>query len=83
MNQLDGNGYKHITAAQTTYLADNYGILHGISLNTNGGGTITVYDSTTASGDVIGVIAVDAPEGPYLEGIRFNKGLTIVTGGTC
>jgi len=79
---LEGAAYKNITSAQTTYLANSYGTLFGVSLNTNGA-TVTVYDSTSASGTPIGIIASDAPEGMYLEQIGFSKGLTVVTGGSC
>jgi len=79
--QLTGNEAKNIAVAKTTYLARSYGVLNNISLNTNGG-TVTVYDSTTGSGTLLGSIASDAPEGTYLQNIAFYNGLTIVTGGT-
>lgn len=78
---IEGATYKHITTASTVRLSNAFGILHGISLNTNGA-TVTVYDNAQGTGTVIGVIAADAPEGMYLESIRFNNGLSIVPAGT-
>jgi hypothetical protein len=70
----------NITTATTTTVKSGTGILGGIFVNTTAAGTITVYDSLTASGTKIATLKASIAEGAYLRNVSFATGLTIVTG---
>ena len=76
--------YAHISTAATTTVKSGAGDLHSISVNTKGtvASTITVFDSTTGSGTVIGVIDSLNLSGAFVLDVAFAAGLTIVTTGT-
>jgi hypothetical protein len=71
--------YTPVTTATTTLVKSGAGIIGGISVNTTAAGTITVYDSLTASGTKIGTLKASVAEGTYLSNVTFSIGLTIVT----
>jgi hypothetical protein len=74
--------YTHIATNTTTTLKSASGVLHAICVNTPGAtDTTTVYDSTSASGTIIGVLSA-AAAGCIDYQLRFANGLTIVTSGT-
>jgi hypothetical protein len=70
-------------AAAGTYAAIKSGVgtLHAIAINTPTAGTITVYDSLTATGTKIATITIAASDVPktLLFDAAFAIGLTIVT----
>lgn len=76
----------HINTAVTTTVKAVPGMLGGIYVNTNVAGTVTVYDSLTATGTILAVITVTttlpATGVLMLQNINFKVGLTIVTSAT-
>jgi hypothetical protein len=74
--------YAHISTATTTTVKSGPGYLESITVNTVGvtAPTITVYDNTAASGQVIAIFS-GLTTGPFTYGVGFNTGLTIVTAG--
>lgn len=76
--------YSRITNASTNTLKIGAGTLHRITLNSPSGTLITMYDNTTASGTIIGVIDAPSQANPLTlhYGVDFTNGLTIVTTGT-
>jgi len=71
--------YKNITTATTTVVKSGPGVLFGIVVNGTAAGTITIYDNTAGSGNLIGTLKASITEGLYSFGCRFSTGLTIVT----
>jgi hypothetical protein len=59
--------------------------LHSIIINTPGaaGGTITIYDSPTASGEIVATITVVSSQwtATALYDVQLNYGLTVVVAG--
>ena len=94
--QLDVNGrqlvsasagtysYRHISTATTTVVKSGAGGLHSVVVNTLGtvASTTTIYDNTTGSGTVIGVINTLTLAGVFVYDVAFTVGLTVVTTGT-
>ncbi len=74
-------GYNptYTSTATTTVVATGPGILHELSLTETAAGTITVYDNTSATGTILGVLKASIVEGDYLHDLSFSIGLTIVT----
>jgi len=73
--------YSHINSNGTTTIKPAPGWLHALTLNNPvATSVITIYDSLSGSGTVIGVITVPSGQGivslPYE--CSFNVGLTIV-----
>lgn len=71
--------YVHMAGGASTVTAKSgAGTLIAVSINGPGTGssTVTVYDNTAASGDVIAVLNSDA-QGLYQYGIEFSNGLTV------
>ena len=87
IQQGASSGYSVLNSAATTVLKTGPGILYGITVVTAGtGSTVTAYDNTAASGNILvnglattaaGPLATGIPPG----GIAFSNGLTIVTTG--
>jgi hypothetical protein len=50
-----------------------------VILNTNGG-TVTLRNGTGGASDVIGIIALDAPEGSFNYGVFCPNGIYVDTG---
>lgn len=76
--------YAHIASNTTTVLSPNPGvILNKIVINAAGTtwGPITIFDSTTGSGAVVGVISSPTVGGCFHYEATLNNGLTIVTSG--
>ena len=76
--------FSHISTNATTTAKSGAGVLKRIVLNTKGttGNTATIYDNTTGSGTVIGVIDTFVGDtGVYEYGLAFATGLTVVTAG--
>jgi len=81
--------YGHISTLTTTTLKIGPGNLHSIVLSTmpTAMGTITIYDSITGTGTVVGIISARAPNTSHsptsvdFKGLPFSNGLTIVTAG--
>jgi len=73
--------YKNINTATTTICKYGAGRLHSLVINSPTPATITLYDNTSATAPIIGVITVatanDAYSIPY--NCPFNTGLTILT----
>lgn len=72
--------YRYISTATTTVVKSGAGFLHSIILS--GGvntGTITIYDNTSASGTIIGVIDNDGDNETVIYDCKFTTGLTVVT----
>lgn len=79
---IGGFNYKRITDAESATLKEGAGVLHTICLNLPvAGGTLTIYDSTTASGDIIAVITEPSGVVPYSlrYDAEFKNGLTVVS----
>jgi hypothetical protein len=72
--------YKNIAAAATTLVKTGAGELRAITINTTAAGTITVYDSLTATGNKIATIKASVSEQTLQFDVGFSIGLTIVTG---
>jgi len=75
--------YTHISTTTTTTIKSGAGFVHNISVNTKGtaASIVTVYDNTTATGTVIGIIDSLNLSGLFLSDVAFATGLTIVTTG--
>jgi hypothetical protein len=74
--------YNNITTNTTTTVKSGAGTLHWCTVNTAPTGTgqsITIYDSTTASGTKIGTHTSPVQGAVYEYDIAFTNGLTIVT----
>jgi hypothetical protein len=73
--------YQNITTDRTTTLKSVPGYLHAICVNTPAAtGTITIYDSATASGTKIATITSYASTNScFTYDVAFWTGLTIVT----
>ena len=79
-----GKLFSNITTATTTTVKSGAGIFDKIIVNTPvNSATITIYDSTTASGSKIATITLPASATPIVlpYQIAFGTGLTIVTSG--
>lgn len=71
---------RHISGAGTFILHTGPGTLYGVNINT-AGTTITIYDSTTGSGSILG--AWTTATGFFdFGGLPLGKGMVIVTTGT-
>ena len=79
---IDGHKYARISSATTTVVNAEKGKLNLIAVSGNSG-TITIYDNTAASGQILAVIpAITVPNSLYFE-VAFLTGLTIVTSAAC
>lgn len=74
--------YVNITGDTTTAVKSGAGRLVAVCVNTAAATeTITLYDSTAASGTKIGTITVYASTNPcFYYNVNFYTGLTVVTG---
>jgi len=71
-----------INSNATTVVKSSPGILHLITVNKAGSAwTITVYDNTQGSGEIIAQID-GTSVGSFAYNVYFETGLTIVTSGT-
>lgn len=71
--------FLHMAGGTSTITAKSgAGTLIAVSVNGPGSGssTVTIYDNTSASGDVIAIMNSDA-QGLYQYGVEFSTGLTI------
>lgn len=77
------SSYVHLSANGTTTVKSGAGVLRRIVINTRGGitNTLTIYDNTTATGTVIGVIDTAAAGGEFGYELNFTTGLTVVLAG--
>lgn len=73
------SSFEHISLAGTYTLKSDGGHLHTLVINSTAAGTITLYDSATATGKVIAVLQASAGLGTYFYGLDFVNGLTVVT----
>ena len=79
---IDGHKYARISSATTTVVKAEKGKLNLIAVSGNSG-TITIYDNTAASGQILAVIpAITVPNSLYFE-VAFLTVLTIVTSAAC
>lgn len=89
------NKYRNITGNATTVVKSGNGVIRGISINNNNtGGTIIVYDNTSATGTKIATLYIGTPAGGILSSdgenppnyvtmaAEFVTGLTVVTSGS-
>ncbi len=75
------SSYLHLNANGTTTVKSGAGVLRRIVINTRGGilNTLTIYDNTTATGAVIGVVDTSVAEaGAFDYELDFTTGLTVV-----
>lgn len=81
--QLAPSSYSHLNANGTTTVKSGAGVLRRIVINTRGGilNTLTIYDNTTATGAVIGVVDTVAAGGAFNYELDFTTGLTVVLAG--
>jgi hypothetical protein len=80
--EMAGSTFSNITTNTTTLVKTGAGTLHRIVVNNPGtAATITIYDSTTATGTKIGTIAVGVTQTSIAYEAFFSTGLTIVTTG--
>lgn len=77
------SSYLHLNASGTTTAKSGAGVLRRIVINTRGGiiNTLTIYDNTTATGAVIGVVDTVAAGGAFDYELDFTTGLTVVLAG--
>lgn len=86
------NSFINLTGNATTTVKSGPTALVQIIINTNNsGGTVTIYDSLSASGTQVGRMQIGTPSGAlgaglqspgvYIYGIQLALGLTIVTAG--
>ena len=76
------SSFSHITTNTTTTVKSGAGVLRRIVINTKGSGanTLTIYNNTSGSGTIIGIIdTVTGVRGHFEYGVSFSTGLTIVT----
>ncbi len=73
--------YANIATATTTVVKSGSGFLHTLTVNTTAAGTITIYDSTAASGNKIGTLKASVVEQTFTYDVALTTGLTIVTAG--
>ncbi|HHV58258.1 MAG TPA: hypothetical protein GXX50_10930 [Firmicutes bacterium] len=80
---LSGCTYQHFNAATSgTGVKSGPGVLHAVAVNDSGSGmTLTLYDGTSTSGTVLGVIKPTAPVTLTYDA-RFATGLFVVIDGT-
>jgi hypothetical protein len=72
--------YSNISTATTTLVKSGVGVLNTITINTTAAGTITIYDSLTATGTKIATIAASPTIGSTFNfDVAFTTGLCIVT----
>lgn len=74
--------YTHVAAGTaTTVVRQGSGVLNAIIVNTKGatGNTLTVYDNTTNSGQVIAIIDTTVTPYVWTYNARFNTGLTVTS----
>lgn len=91
--------YLNLTGNATTTVKSGVGRLHSVGINNNAtGGTVTIYDSTAASGTIMMTLSIGTPAGGLLStagvpppllmgpygpsGLPFSNGLTVVTTGS-
>lgn len=77
LENLTSARYVHVPASTTQTVRNTAGRLLRVILNTNGG-TVTLRDGS----DVIGIIALDAPEGTFNYGVYCNTSIVCETGST-
>lgn len=77
------SSYLHLNANGTTTVKSGAGVLRRIVINTRGGivNTLTIYDNTTATGTVIGVVDTINAGGAFDYELDFTTGLTVVLAG--
>lgn len=83
ITKLTPSSYSHLNANGTTTVKSGAGVLRRIVINTRGGtvNTLTIYDNTTATGAVIGVVDTVAAGGAFDYEVDFTTGLTVVLAG--
>ncbi len=77
--QLEPCLYNHISTATTTVVKTREGVLRSIIVNTTAAGAITIYDNTSAAGQVIAVLKASVAEQQFDFNCVLKTGLTIVT----
>jgi hypothetical protein len=75
--------YRNLSATGTVTVKSGAGVLHTVNLNTLAGvaSSVTLYDSTSASGTKIGTINALTVFGPQIYDVAFTNGLTVVVTG--
>ena len=82
--KLAPQNWRHANTNATVVAKTGAGILRRIVVNTKGGitNTLTIYDNTTATGAVIGVVDTgNAAGGAFDYELDFTTGLTVVLAG--
>jgi hypothetical protein len=79
LEDLTSARFVHVPASQSNYaVRATAGRLLRVILNTNGG-TVTLKNGQSG---VIGIIALDAPEGSFNYGVYCSSGIYVDTGAT-
>ena len=72
--------YNHISTNATTVVKSGPGVLHAITCNITGTTPgVAIWDNTSASGNQIANMTINANDTFFLFDVGFNNGLTIVT----
>lgn len=71
--------YANVSTAATTVVKSGPGFLHELLVPGGVLGNVTVYDSATASGNVIVPTVTPVANGVLIRNVAFQNGLTIVT----
>lgn len=75
--------HKRMSTATTTTIRSGPGTLRRVVVNKGltSAGTVTLYDNTDASGDIIAILTIPVAMEPraVIYELEFNKGLTVVT----
>lgn len=77
--------FCHLTSSSTAILKNCTGTLHRVILNAKGSGQskLTIYDNTTASGNIIAIIDTNTNSiGTFSFDVDFEIGLTVKTTAT-
>ena len=78
------NLYGHVTTNTSSVFKTSPSLLHSVVINTPGSTeTITIYDNTTCTGTIVGVVTSPATVGQtILYDVQTNTGLCVLTAGT-
>lgn len=76
---LKGTTSSYITTTTTTLVMTGRGSIVGICVTETAAGAITIYDSLSATGTILGILKASIVEGTYLQGVPFSTGCTVVT----
>lgn len=79
---ISKNNSTYISTATTTVVKASAGYLDKIIITETAAGAITIYNNTSAAGEVVAVFKASIVENSYPIGRYCDTGITIVTAGT-